>query len=99
LNPPRGEAPLDQQGKQQTGRPGANDVNTHNTTRSESCRLSADKLFAGWSKRTQRRGARRSISGGVLSLYVDAKSVERNEAYEVFSAARQIIFLSPRRAA
>jgi len=37
-------------------------------------------------KKTQRRGARRSISGGVLFLYVDAKSVERNEAYESFSA-------------
>ena len=38
-------------------------------------------------KKTQRRGARRSMSGGVLFLYVDAKSVERNEAYESFSAA------------
>jgi hypothetical protein len=27
------------------------------------------------------------MSGGVLFLYVDAKSVERNEAYESFSAA------------
>ena len=27
------------------------------------------------------------MSGGVLSLYVDAKSAERNEAYESFSAA------------
>ena len=36
-------------------------------------------------KKTQRRGARRSMSGGVL-LYVDAQSVERNEAYESFSA-------------
>src|SRR5262245_55790919 len=27
------------------------------------------------------------MSGGVLFLYVDAKSVERNEAYECFSAA------------
>jgi len=26
------------------------------------------------------------MSGGVLFLYVDAKSVERNEAYESFSA-------------
>src|SRR5262249_60402945 len=42
--------------------------------------------LAGCSKRSQRRGARRSMSGGVL-LYVDAKSVERNEAYESFSAA------------
>jgi hypothetical protein len=38
-------------------------------------------------KKTQRRGARRSMSGGVLLLYVDAKSIERNEAYEAFSAA------------
>jgi hypothetical protein len=30
----------------------------------------------------------KSTSGGVLFLYVDAKSVERNEAYESFSAAR-----------
>jgi hypothetical protein len=44
-------------------------------------------LVAGCSKRSQRRGARRSMSGGVLFLYVDAKSVERNEAYESFSAA------------
>jgi 6-phosphogluconolactonase len=29
------------------------------------------------------------MSGGVLFLYVDAQSVERNEAYEVFSAACQ----------
>src|SRR5688572_18322131 len=42
--------------------------------------------IAGCSKRSQRRGARRSISGGVL-LYVDAQSVECNEAYESFSAA------------
>src|SRR5215510_8074449 len=41
---------------------------------------------AGCSKRSQRRDARRSMSGGVLSLYVDAKSVECNEAYESFSA-------------
>jgi len=27
------------------------------------------------------------MRGGVLFLYVDAKSVERNEAYEVFSPA------------
>ena len=27
------------------------------------------------------------MSGGVLFLYVDAQSAERNEAYEVFSAA------------
>jgi hypothetical protein len=27
------------------------------------------------------------MSGGVLLVYVDAKSVERNEAYEAFSAA------------
>src|SRR4030095_1415003 len=38
-------------------------------------------------KKTQRQGARRSMSGGVLFLYVDAKSVECNEAYESFSAA------------
>jgi hypothetical protein len=38
-------------------------------------------------KKIQRRGARRSMSGGVLFLYVDAKSIERNEAYEPFSAA------------
>jgi hypothetical protein len=37
-------------------------------------------------KRSQRQGARKSMSGGVLFLYVDAKSVERNEAYESFSA-------------
>jgi hypothetical protein len=29
------------------------------------------------------------MSGGVLFLYVDAQSIERNEAYEVFSAACQ----------
>src|SRR4030095_10478908 len=46
-------------------------------------------LFAGRSKRAQRQGARRSMSGGVLCLYVDAKSVECNEAYESFSAACQ----------
>jgi hypothetical protein len=34
-------------------------------------------------QKAQRRGARRSMSGGVL-LYVDAKSIERNEAYELF---------------
>ena len=45
-------------------------------------------LFAGCSKRAQRQGARRPMSGGVL-LYVDAKSVECNEAYESFSAACQ----------
>jgi hypothetical protein len=28
------------------------------------------------------------MSGGVLLSYVDAKSVERNEAYESFSADR-----------
>jgi hypothetical protein len=38
-------------------------------------------------EKSQRRGARRSMSGGVLFLYVDAKSVECNEAYESFSAA------------
>ena len=43
---------------------------------------------SGLLKKTQRRGARRPMSGGVLFLYVDAKSVERNEAYESFSAAR-----------
>jgi hypothetical protein len=32
------------------------------------------------------RGARRAMSGGVL-MYVDAKSVERNEAGEPFSTA------------
>ena len=39
----------------------------------------------GWSKRSHRLGAGRSMSGGVLFLYVDAKSTERNEAYEAFS--------------
>jgi hypothetical protein len=34
-------------------------------------------------KKAQRQGARRSMSGGV-PLYVDAKSIERNEAYGVF---------------
>jgi hypothetical protein len=38
-------------------------------------------------KKTQRPGARRSMSGGVLFLYVYAKSAERNAAYEAFSAA------------
>ena len=38
-------------------------------------------------KKIQRRDGRRSMSGGVLFLYVDAKSVERNEPYEAFSAA------------
>ena len=38
-------------------------------------------------QKTQRRGARRSMRGGVLFLYVDPKSVERNDAYEVFSPA------------
>src|SRR5262245_42995251 len=37
-------------------------------------------------QKAQRQGARRSMSGGVLFLYVDAKSVECNEAYEPFSA-------------
>jgi hypothetical protein len=32
------------------------------------------------------RGVRRSMSGGVL-LYVDVKSLERNEANEPFSTA------------
>jgi hypothetical protein len=41
-------------------------------------------------KKTQRQGARRSMSGGVL-LYVDAKSIERNEAYEAFSAACPLV--------
>ncbi len=41
----------------------------------------------GCSKRSQRRGARRSMSGGVLFSYVDAKSGKRNEAYGSFSAA------------
>src|SRR5262249_52558016 len=49
--------------------------------------VSSKTLIASCSKRSQRRGARRSMSGGVLFLYVDAKSVERNEAYESFSAA------------
>src|SRR5262245_24720326 len=44
-------------------------------------------------KKIQRRGARRSMSGGVL-LYVDAKSVERNEAYEAFSAACLVHFVT-----
>jgi hypothetical protein len=38
-------------------------------------------------KKVQMRGARRSISGGVLFLYVDAKSIKRNEADGLFSAA------------
>jgi hypothetical protein len=42
-------------------------------------------------KKTQRRGARRPMSGGVLFLYVDARSVERNEAYEAFSAVCQLV--------
>ena len=33
------------------------------------------------------------MSGGVLLLHVDAKSVERNEAYGSFSAANQKIVL------
>jgi hypothetical protein len=37
------------------------------------------------SKKTQMRGARRAMGGGVLVSCVDAKSVERNEAYEAFS--------------
>ena len=44
-------------------------------------------------KKTQRRGARRSMSGGVL-LYVDAKSVERNEVYEAFSAVCLVHFVT-----
>src|SRR5262245_25763350 len=38
-------------------------------------------------QKAQRQGARRSMSGGVLFLYVDAKSVECHAAYESFSAA------------
>ena len=48
----------------------------------------AKTFFAGCSKRSQRRGARRSMSGGVLFLYVDAKSIECNEACGSFSTAR-----------
>jgi hypothetical protein len=36
-------------------------------------------------KKIQLRGARRSMSGGALFSYGDAKSVERNEANELFS--------------
>jgi hypothetical protein len=43
------------------------------------------RTLAGRSKRSQRQGARRSMRGGVLFSYVDAKSVERNKAYESFS--------------
>ena len=39
---------------------------------------------AGCSKRSQRRGARKSASEGVLRQYVDARRLERNEAYESF---------------
>ena len=41
-------------------------------------------------KKVQLRGVRRSMSGGVL-LYVDAKSVERNEACESFSAVCNLV--------
>src|SRR5919201_6986092 len=51
-------------------------------------------MTAGRSKGSQRQGARRSMSGGVLFLYVDAKSVEGNEAYETFSAACVLTFSS-----
>jgi hypothetical protein len=44
-------------------------------------------------KKTQKRGARRSMSGGVLLSYVDAKSIERNDAYEFFSAVCYAAFL------
>jgi len=43
-------------------------------------------MFFRLVKKVQMRGVRRSMSGGVL-LYVDAKSVERNEADGLFSAA------------
>jgi hypothetical protein len=48
----------------------------------QNCKIDLRSLL----KKIQRRGARRSMSGGVL-LYVDAKSIERNEAYGSFSAA------------
>jgi hypothetical protein len=37
-------------------------------------------------KKVQMRGARRAMSGSVL-MYVDAKSIKRNEADEPFSTA------------
>jgi hypothetical protein len=37
-------------------------------------------------KKAQMRGARRAMSGSVL-MYVDAKSLKRNEADEPFSTA------------
>jgi len=43
-------------------------------------------LFFRLFKKVQMRGARRAMSGGVL-MYVDAKSVERNDAGEPFSTA------------
>jgi hypothetical protein len=47
-----------------------------------------NSIPAGRSKRSQRRGARIAMSGSVLRSYIDAKSIEGNEAYESFSAAR-----------
>jgi hypothetical protein len=43
-------------------------------------------MFFRLVKKVQMRGVRRSMSGGV-PLYVDAKSVDRNEADGLFSAA------------
>jgi hypothetical protein len=43
-------------------------------------------IVVGYSKRSQRRGPQRSMNGGILLLYVDARSVERIEG---FSAACQ----------
>src|SRR5215470_5724750 len=44
-------------------------------------------LLADCSKRLRGEARERSMSGGVLVLYVDATSVECNEAYEAFSVA------------
>jgi hypothetical protein len=44
-------------------------------------------FLSAQSKGFQRRVARGSANGGVLSLYVDVKPIERNEAYESFSLA------------
>jgi len=41
----------------------------------------AEQFFCRLLKKTQRRA---KIEGGGVLLYVDAKSVERNEAYEAF---------------
>jgi hypothetical protein len=42
--------------------------------------LVVQNLFGRPFKNVEMRGARRSMSGGVLWSYVDAKSIERNEA-------------------